>query len=204
MEWGTDAFRKAILRERPILLNVVVSWSRQCREMESTWSNPKITALVNDAFVPVLVDAEKRPDLRERYPLPSWPAITLLLPNGVPFYAAREGAQHPVRVAFGLIAPDKLAPILEEARDLFADRSRRPALKKTTEEGQKADAEARSEAAPLDRGTPEKVLGALRANFDVVNGGWTKAPRWTQPGCPRSLGRSASAALMASVRNGAT
>src|SRR5204863_6373427 len=81
MEWGPDAFRKAIVRDRPILLNVVVPWSRQCHQMESTWSNVKVATLVNEEFVPVLVDAEERPDLRERYPLGAWPDITLLLPN---------------------------------------------------------------------------------------------------------------------------
>ena len=182
LDWGPEAFRKAILRNRPILLNLVVSWSRQCRDMEETWSNPKIAELVNVGFVPIRVDAERRPDVRDRYPTSSWPSITLLLPNGKPFYAAREGKRSPARVALGLLPPDRLTPVLEEALSLFRDKSQVEALKKTLEEGMKAEAEPRLGGGALDPSAPQKIFETLRANFDALHGGWMKSPKFPMTG----------------------
>ncbi len=182
MDWGPEAFRKAILRERPILLNIVVSWSRSCREAEALWNDPAIARIVSDSFVAVRVDADRRPDLRERYPAPGWPAITLLLPNGVPFYAAREGGGAPVRLALSNFSPERLKGVLEEAAASLRDPARRAALKRTVEEGQKADAEPKLEKGRIDPSTPRKVFDALRGNFDAIHGGWTKAPKYFMPG----------------------
>lgn len=178
MEWGPDAFRKAIVRDRPILLNIVVSWSRQCRDMEQTWSSPKIADLVNSSFVPIRVDAERRPDIRDRYPSAVWPSITLVLPNGMPFFAVHEEAKPPVRVAFGALPPDRLAPVLEEALSYYRDKNRRGALKRTVEEGLNAEAEPKLEGGALDPTAPQKTFEALRANFDALHGGWTKSPKF--------------------------
>lgn len=178
LDWGPEAFRKAILRDRPILLNLVVTWSRQCRDMEETWRSRKIADLVNSGFVPIRVDADRRPDIRERYSTSAWPSITLVFPNGMPFYAAREGSKSPARVALGFLPPDRLAPVLEEALAVFRDKSRRGMIKKTVEDGMKAEAEPKLEGGALDPLAPQKTFEALRANFDALNGGWTKAPKF--------------------------
>jgi uncharacterized protein YyaL (SSP411 family) len=181
LEWGPEAFRKAALRDKPILLNLVVSWNKGCQSMESVWQDPRIARLLSQSFIPIRVDADRRPDIRERYPGPGWPAITILLPNGIPFYAAREGSPEPVRVAFTALPADKLAPILEEAARFLSDKTKRELLKKTVEEGLKAEAPAKFERAALDPGAPPRIFDSLRANFDAVNGGWTRAPKYPLP-----------------------
>lgn len=68
-----------------------------------SFSNKEIAALLNRAFVPVLIDNELRPELDALYQLASralngrggWPVTAILLPQGQPFYAGgyfpREG-----------------------------------------------------------------------------------------------------------------
>lgn len=181
MEWSTDAFRRAAVRERPILLNVVVSWSRQCRDMEKIWADPRVAAAVNAGWIAVKVDAEKRPDIRERYPSSTWPAVTLLLPNGVPYFAAKEGEKVPSRVTLGALSPEGIVKLLEGARDYLRSPAKIPILRKTVEEGLKAEAEAAPDPGQLDPGTSTKILDTLRINFDALHGGWTKSPKFPMP-----------------------
>lgn len=178
MAWGPDPFRKAILRDRLVLLRVDVGWSRASREARAVWDDPALARLVMDRFVPILVDADRRPDLRERYPAPGWPAITVLLPNGVPIYAAGAAQGNPARLAFTGNSAAKIRAVLEEAAGAFADRAGRGMLKATVEQGQKNDAEPRVEKGALDFEAPSKILDALRVNFDEVHGGWTKSPKF--------------------------
>ena len=182
LEWGPAAFRKAILRDRPILLNIVVPWSRDCRDMDATWADGRIAAIVNNGYVPIRVDADQRPDIRERYPSRTWPAVTLVLPNGLPFYAVREEGKPPTRITFGVLPPERLAPILEESLAVFKDKSKRASLRSTVEAGYAAEAEPKIDPAPLDPATPRAILDTLRANFDALNGSWTKAPKFPMPG----------------------
>jgi uncharacterized protein YyaL (SSP411 family) len=82
-EWGTDAFAAATKESKPILLALVVPWSEECREMdETTYAEPRIAANVNDGFVPVRVDADRRPRIRERYHMGGFPSTVFLAPDG--------------------------------------------------------------------------------------------------------------------------
>lgn len=185
-EWGPAAFLRAKALDRPILLNIVVSWSRQCREMDRSWSDPRIAALVNDGFVPVRVDADRRPDIRDRYPTGEWPSVTLLLPTGDPiFFSPKDGKADPVRVRFGLLPPDRMRPVLEET--LLYYRKRRGSLKKAIEDGLKAEIEPQVQAGRIDDLALTKVVDALRANFDSLHGGWTKAPKFPITGPVEAL-----------------
>src|SRR5437773_1419696 len=114
-EWGQAAFQRAQQFNRPILLNVVVSWSRQCRQMEATWSDRRIVGLVNQRFVPVRVDADRHPEVRDRYPSGDWPSVTILVPTGEPIYFAGDEAKGaPARMRFGLLPAERVRPILQD------------------------------------------------------------------------------------------
>ncbi len=82
-EWGQDAFDEADSEGKPVLLALVASWSPECREMdETTYSEPRIAANVNDGFVPVRVDADRHPRVRERYNMGGFPSTVFLTPEG--------------------------------------------------------------------------------------------------------------------------
>jgi uncharacterized protein YyaL (SSP411 family) len=82
-EWGPDAFAAAEEASKPLLLALVVPWSEECREMdETTYAEPRIAANINDSFVPVRVDADRRPRIRERYHMGGFPSTVFLTPRG--------------------------------------------------------------------------------------------------------------------------
>ncbi len=50
---------------------------------------PGVAALVNERFVPVRVDADRRPDISERYSLGGWPTTAFLTATATSSAAAR-------------------------------------------------------------------------------------------------------------------
>ena len=82
-EWGEAAFDLADRTGSPVLLSLVTPWSEECEQMdETTYAEPRIAAHVNDGFVPVRVDADRRPRVRERYNMGGFPSTVFLTPDG--------------------------------------------------------------------------------------------------------------------------
>jgi uncharacterized protein YyaL (SSP411 family) len=83
LPWSADAFERARLEGKPVLLSIVTMWSRGCAEMDRTaYADPAVAALVADLFVPVRVDADRRPDISSRYTLGGWPTTAFLTSAG--------------------------------------------------------------------------------------------------------------------------
>jgi len=81
--WNTDAFARAARERKPVLLSITASWCRACHEMDrTTYASPPVVALVQEAFVPVRVDTDRRPDINERYNLGGWPTTAFLTASG--------------------------------------------------------------------------------------------------------------------------
>jgi uncharacterized protein YyaL (SSP411 family) len=82
-EWGPAAFEAADSRGQPVLLALVTSWAAECHEMDATtYTDPRIAANINDSFVPVRADADRRPGVRERYNMGGFPSTVFLTPEG--------------------------------------------------------------------------------------------------------------------------
>jgi uncharacterized protein len=75
--------RAAAAADRPILMLLTAPWCQHCRDLLATsFADPQVVATVAEAFVPVHVDAERRPDVNQRYGTGSWPTIAWLTPDG--------------------------------------------------------------------------------------------------------------------------
>ena len=83
LDWGADAFARATAEQRPVLLFIGTAWCRWTAEMERfSYRDPRVVGLVVDRFLPVRVDAERRPDVSARYTLDGWPTTAFLTPDG--------------------------------------------------------------------------------------------------------------------------
>jgi uncharacterized protein YyaL (SSP411 family) len=83
LAWTPAAFAHAAAADKPILLSIVTTWSASCEEMDRrTYADPAVAAAIADLVVPVRVDADRRPDVAERYTLGGWPTTALLTPGG--------------------------------------------------------------------------------------------------------------------------
>ncbi|MFM1874006.1 MAG: hypothetical protein RL398_3428 [Planctomycetota bacterium] len=75
--------KKAADTDRPVLMVLVVPWCGHCRELlQVSFADADIVRIVRDAFVPVLVDAERRPDINQRFGTGAWPTVAWLTPEG--------------------------------------------------------------------------------------------------------------------------
>ena len=83
LPWSSEAFARARAEDRPVLLSIAASWCESCLDMDrTTYADPAVAALVNDRFVPIRVDADRRPDISDRYSLGGWPTTAFLTAEG--------------------------------------------------------------------------------------------------------------------------
>jgi len=154
-EWGPEAFAAAREANRPILLALTVPWSPECREMDRrTYGEPRIAANVNDGFVPVRVDGDRRPEVRERYTMGGYPSTVFLTPEGTVLTGAT------------FLGPDGFRDILDSVRETW------------NAQGEDAGSIPRSlqtDAPPGGEVTPrieEEMVEQLLAAYDEEYGGW--------------------------------
>src|SRR5688500_10183917 len=83
LEWSPVAFARAKAENKPILLSLVTAWSDECAAMDqTTYVEPDVVSLIEERFVAVRVDADRRPDVNERYNLGGWPSTVFLTSGG--------------------------------------------------------------------------------------------------------------------------
>jgi len=186
--WGEPAFAEAHELGRPILLSLSAVWCHWCHVMDETsYSDPRVIAVVNEHFVPIRVDNDRNPDVNRRYNMGGWPTTAFLAASGDPI----TGATY--------MPPDQLLQALDRVSEFFA--ANRTALMTlgSTDHAQDADGEAARAhlgRAPRGAGLPapdfegdpdvpgdisaEIALQIVRA-FDPVHGGLGADPKFPQP-----------------------
>ena len=82
-EWGPEAFAEAERTGRPLLLSLSAPWCVACDEMDrTTYADPRFAGHLKDGFVPVRVDIDRQPRVRERYNMGGFPSTVFCTPNG--------------------------------------------------------------------------------------------------------------------------
>jgi uncharacterized protein len=109
LPWGQEAFSRARAGRRPVLLSITASWCHGCAVMDTaSYADARVAALINARLVPVRVDADRRPDVNDRYNLDGWPTTVLLTPSG----EMLTGTTY--------LPADGLLAMLEEVTDAYA------------------------------------------------------------------------------------
>jgi cytochrome c-type biogenesis protein len=83
-EYTPKTFEKAIKEQKPIYLVISApSWCYWCHvyESEDYLFNKNLYPYINENFIPIFVDSDKRPDLTRKYLEGGWPSTTILTPN---------------------------------------------------------------------------------------------------------------------------
>jgi len=154
-EWGPEAFEAAREADQPILLALTVPWSPECREMDRrTYGEPRIAANVNDGFVPVRVDADRHPEVRERYTMGGFPSTVFLTPEGTVLTGAT------------FLGPDGFRGILDSVRETWDAQG---------EDGGSVPRSLQADAPPGGEVTDrieEAMVEQLLAAYDEEYGGW--------------------------------
>ena len=151
-------------------MSLVTAWSDECALMdENTYSRSEIVSLIEERFVPVRVDADRRPDINERYNLGGWPTTAFLTSGG----DMLTGGTY-------FDAP-QMSAVLRQVADAYRDRA--------TEINARAAA-VRSIRLQPDRVRDADVEAALAVNhfrsllidrFDRQHGGFGSEPKHPHP-----------------------
>lgn len=157
LPWSSEAFARARAEDRPVLLSIAASWCELCLDMDrTTYADPAVAALVNDRFVPIRVNADRRPDISDRYSLGGWPTTAFLTTEG----EVIGGGTY--------VTVDRMPSVLERVADAF--RSRREEL--TT-------ARVRPEASESDdRSASSDIAAHVFDSFDAEHGGFGTEPKF--------------------------
>jgi uncharacterized protein YyaL (SSP411 family) len=163
-EWGPEAFAEAAERDVPLLVALMTSWSDWCRQMdERTYAEPRIAANVNDDFVPVRVDADRRPRVRERYNMGGFPSTVFVTPEG----------DHIAGATF--LDSEGFRQVLQRVRETW------------TEQGEDAGQAPRAlqggepPAGEVNADIEALLAGQLGDKFDEEHGGWGRSEKFPLP-----------------------
>ena len=186
-EWGPAAFAEARERDCPVLLSLTATWCAPCHEMDrTTYANPRVAAAVHDRFVPVRVDVDRRPRVRERYHAGGFPTTAFLAPDGTLVTSA------------GALDADAMRDVLDRVAATHADRDDAGAVPR-------ALAGATPPAGEVGPAIEAHIAGQLAAQWDDDHGGWGSEAKFPLPGTVRfALKRDPARAARAldAVRDG--
>ena len=83
LTWHRDVFERARIERKPVLLSISASWCQACREMDATsYADPDVVRVLAERFLAIRVDADRRPDISDRYTLGGWPTTAFLTAEG--------------------------------------------------------------------------------------------------------------------------
>ncbi len=192
--WGDEAFRLARETDRPLLVSIGYSACHWCHVMErESFEDAATAALLNEAFVPVKVDREERPDVDSIYMRAvqamtghgGWPLNVFVTPEGVPFYGGTyfpPARRHQMPAFREVLAAVSQAwqrdreGVERSAGEIRASLAR-SASERLVWSGPDGELRGAAAYAVLTR----QAARALAVRFDPVHGGFGGAPKFPQP-----------------------
>ena len=152
-----------------MLLSLVTAWSDECAAMdETTYADPDVASFIEQSFVPLRVDADRRPDINERYNLGGWPTTVFLTSNG----AILSGGTY-----FDAVG---MMEALRTVADAYRDRADEIAARSVRLQVDPMRLRGRDPLQP----SPDAIAqfrSLLLARFDPLNGGFGSAPKLPHP-----------------------
>lgn len=176
MTYSEKSFYEAQQQNKPIFLHITVKWSCYCNSFNKEYlQDPGIGDFINENFIPILVDAEERPDINSIYQKASYligqgsglPLNIFLTAEGKPFTAIGHVLKH---------GKEYFKTMLEKTLELY-NMNRDKVLKKAQNI---MDAIKPSEILP--REIREEILQNpeedIVKEIDLEKGGFKKIPKF--------------------------
>ncbi|WP_142858092.1 DUF255 domain-containing protein [Salinigranum halophilum] len=163
-EWGEASFAEARERDVPVLLSLTATWCSACHEMDrETYASPRVAAVIRDGYVPVRVDVDRHPRVRERYNMGGFPSTVFCTPAGE------------VLTGTTYLGPDGMKQVLDRMRETW------------TERGEAAGSVPRAlagdptPAGEVTTAIEEHLAGQLGVQYDHDFGGWGTDAKFPMP-----------------------
>lgn len=174
--WGDEAFDKARREDKPVFLSIGYSTCHWCHVMEGeSFDNVEVARYLNEHFVAIKVDRERRPDVDDIYMTAvqlltgrgGWPMSSWLTPDGEPFFG---GTYYPRDVFLNILS--QVAEAWQTQRPQVVAQASRlaAAVKRVTA--------AAGEAAELGDAVLASAVEQSLARHDAQLGGFSPAPKF--------------------------
>jgi len=168
LDFEPATLQRAKAANQLVLLVLTVPWCKHCKSLlQTTFRDSQVTRSIREHFVPALVDAERRPDVNERYGTGSWPTIAFLTPDG-----ELLASEH-------YLSPPELQVRLDRVRMVW--REHRNDIYKGLQELWSHKTEGRSSRGRLTREMVDDVTDAIYEKFDHRYGGWGDGAKFAHP-----------------------
>ena len=166
LSWNKASFDKALNEKKPVLLDIHGVWCHWCHVMDkTTYSNEQVIDFVNQNFIPIKVDTDKRPDVNERYNAGGWPTTAILTPKGSVIQAATY------------VAPEQMIIFLKSSINYFRTNEKELDLNL-----QKTLQEKTSKTMLLNtQDLVENVVLEAKSSYDQSFGGFGFEPKFPMP-----------------------
>ena len=175
-EWGDAAFDEAKASNKLLMVSFGYTACHWCHVMQrSHFNNPAMAKFINENFVPIMVDRERRPALDDTYMVVTetltrrggWPNTVFMTPNKKPVYGT------------AYIPPEAFQNILNILSDEWANNRAAASAEADRLSEILSNYLSRSEKAA--KITPEVLSAATRellGGIDEFNGGFGDAPKF--------------------------
>ena len=168
--WDDAAFAEAQTSDKLVFLFLTQVWSAQCNEMEAqTLNDDNVAAQINRDYLPIKIDADRYPNLYDRYYLPGYPSCVVLTPDA---RLIGGGTSMPA---------DSLTVLLKQISKYWKDN--RPAVLGQADKLQNYFVQAISQRRPQQPSGVALMLAeaAIRRQYDSTYGGFGTQPKFPQP-----------------------
>ncbi len=170
--WSPEAFEEARKENRLILLSLSAVWCHWCHVMdETTYSDAAVINYINEHFIPIRVDADRRPDIDSYYNQGGWPSTVILTPQG----EVLSGGNY--------IPPEEMLGRLRRISALFTNDH--GAIQARIEEVKAMkNREGRGQedfAGAPDKSILDNIVQLLKHSFDERNGGFGRGQKFPSP-----------------------
>lgn len=175
--WGEEVFEEAKRKNCPIFLSIGYSTCHWCHVMaHESFEDETVAQAINDAFLPVKVDREERPDVDAVYMAAcvamngsgGWPLTVLLTPDQKPFWAGTY------------LPKTELLRLVREAARLWRDnREKILSVGETIAAHLKQGSASRTGV--LNRELVQQAANLFAQTFDSEWGGFGPPPKFPTP-----------------------
>jgi len=181
-EWGDEAFDRARLEDKPLLVSVGYSSCHWCHVMAHESFEDRGTAeLMNERFVNVKVDREERPDV-DAVTMEAtvgmtgsggWPTTVFMTPDGRPFYA---GTYFPPEPRHGIASfRDVLRAVWQAWQERRSDIEQQATR---IDDALRRSAELEPSRQPLTQELLREATWEIARTFESGFGGFGHAPKF--------------------------
>ncbi len=189
--WCDEAFEKARREHKAIFISIGYSSCHWCHVMEhDVFENEEIAAFVNEHIICIKVDREERPDIDKHFQelhillnrrSGGWPLSIFCTPENKPFYAATYMPPYNRERMMGFseltaIIAEKVA---QNDEKLFQNADEIMGFMKPKE--------TPTQATKLDEKIILQFSKQAEHNFDTINGGFSKAPKFPHTSTLKTL-----------------